>query len=87
MGNNVTIPLPLLKNLITLLEYWDVSLFDRAVRDDYWDALCALRLKQLKLDIHAAYTMMAKAPNENARLMARIEYLRLKNQLAADNDF
>ena len=85
MGNNVTIPLSLLKNLIDLLEYWDVSLFDRAVRDDYWDALWALKMKRLKLDIHDAYTLMVRAPNEDARHSARIEYLRLKSQLSADN--
>lgn len=83
MDKNVTIPLPLLKNLITLLEYWDTSLLDRALREDYWDALWALKTKQLKLDLHDAYTLVVKAPNEDARHMARIEYLRLKNQLAA----
>lgn len=87
ISNNITIPLPLLKNLIVLLEYFDVSLFDRAVRDDYWDALWALKMKQLKLDIHDAYTLMVRAPNEDARHMARIEYLRLKNQLLTNHNF
>jgi hypothetical protein len=87
MDKNISIPLPLLKSLIALLEYWDVSLFDRAVQDDYWDALWMLKMKQLKLDIHDAYTLMVKAPNEYARHMARIEYLRLKRQLVADNNF
>ena len=87
MGNSVAVPLPLLKNIIALLECWDVSLFDRAVQDDYWHALWNLKMKLLKLDIHDAYTMMVKAPNEDARHRARIEYLRLKRQLAADNSF
>ena len=86
MDKNVTIPLPLLRNLITLLEYWDVSLFDRALRDEYWDALWTLKMKQLKLDIHDAYTLMIKAPNDDARHFARLEYLRLKNQLIDHND-
>ena len=81
MDKNVTIPLPLLKNLIDLLEYWDTSLLDRAVRDDYWDALWALKMKQLKLDIHNAYSLMVNAPNEDARYLARMEYLCLKNHL------
>jgi len=84
MDRNVSIPLPLLKSLITLLEYWDVSLFDPSVCDDYWDALWALKMKLLKLDIHDAYSMMVKAPNEDVRHLARIEYLRLKGQLGAD---
>ena len=84
MDKNVAIPLPLLKNLVDLLEYWDISLFDRSVQDDYWDALLSLKMKLLKLDIHNAYSLMVKAPNEDARHMARIEYLRLKNQLVAD---
>ena len=83
MGKNVEIPLALLKSLITLLEYWDVSLFDRSVRDDYWDALWFLKLKLLKLDLRDAYSKIVKAPNDNARHMARIEYLQLKNQFDA----
>ena len=87
MDKNVSIPLSLLKNLIDLLEYWDTRLLDRAIRDDYYDTLCALKMKQLKLDIHDAYSLMVKAPNEDTRHRARIEYLRLKNQLNADSFF
>jgi len=82
MQNNVTIPLSLLKNLVTLLDYWDVSLLDRAIRDDYWDALSALRMKLHKLDLREAYAKIVKAPNEDARHLARIDYLRLKNLVA-----
>ena len=85
MGDNVTIPLPLLKSLVVLLEYWDVSLFDRGVRDDYWDALWALKMKLLKLEIRDAYAMIITAPDEDARHKARMEYLRLKNQLVDDS--
>ena len=83
MAKNVEIPLALLKNLVTLLEYWDVSLFDRSVCEDYWDALWFLRLKLLKLDLHDAYSRIVKAPNEDARHKARMEYLQLKNQFDA----
>ena len=83
MGKNVSIPLPLLKSLVVLLEYWDVSLFDRVVRDDYWDILWALKTKLLKLDLRDAYSLILKAPNEDARHTARIEYLSLKRQLDA----
>jgi len=83
MVKNVEIPLALAKSLITLLEYWDVSLFDRPVRDDYWDALWSLKLKLLKLDLHDADERIVKAPNDNARHKARIEYLQLKRQFEA----
>jgi hypothetical protein len=83
MSKNVEIPLPLLKSLITLLEYWDTSLFDRSVREDYWDALWALKLKLLKLDLRDAYARIVKAPDDDARHIARIDYLQLKNQLDA----
>ena len=85
MGKNIEIPLPLLKSLFTLLEYWDVSLFDQSVRDDYWHALWILKMKQLKLDMHDAYALMAEAPDDDARHLARMEYLRLKNLLVADS--
>jgi hypothetical protein len=83
MGKNVEIPLALMKSLVTLLEYWDVSLFDRSVRDDYWDALWFMKLKLLKLDLHDAYSKIVKAPNDDARHKARMEYLQLKNQFNA----
>ena len=83
MGKNVEIPLALLKSLVTLLEYWDVSLFDRSVRDDYWDALWFMKLKLLKLDLHDAYSRIVKAPNDDAMHKARTEYLQLKNQFEA----
>jgi hypothetical protein len=82
MDKNVTIPLSLLKNIIVLLEYWDISSFDQAVRDDYWHAVSALRMKLYKLDIREAYTKIVKATNEDTRHLARIEYLRLKTLLA-----
>ena len=81
MGDNVTIPLPILKSLVVLLEYWDVSLLDRTVQDDYWDALWALKIKLLKLDLRDAYAMIVNARDDEARHMARIEYLRLKREL------
>jgi len=83
VGKNVEIPLAMLKNLVSLLEYWDVSLFDRSVREDYWDALWFLKLKLLKLDLHDAYAKIVKAPNDDARHKARIDYLQLKRQFDA----
>jgi len=88
MQQSVTIPLSLLKSLIELLEYWDISLFDLAIRDDYSNALSALKMKLHKLDLREAYAKIVKAPNEDVRHTARIEYLRLKNLLddLADSD-
>jgi len=83
MGKNVEIPLALLKRLVALLEYWGVSLFGRPIRDDYWHALWSLKLKLLKLDLRDAYTRLVKVPGDDARHMARIEYLQLKNQFDA----
>ena len=87
MVKNVTIPLPLLKSLVLLLEYWDISLLDRAVRDDYWDALSALKMKLLKLDLRDAYSRIIKAPNEDARHIARIDYLQLKNLFSSISEY
>jgi hypothetical protein len=83
MGKNVTIPLTLLKRLVALLEYWDISLFERNIRDDYWDALCSMKMMLLCIDIREAYARITKAPNEDARKKARTAYLQLKNQLSA----
>ena len=81
------IPLSLLRTLIILLEYWDTSLLERTVRNDYWDALWMLKTKQLKIDINDAYTRLARALDYDTRHLARMEYLRLKNQLLEHNNF
>jgi hypothetical protein len=88
-AKNVTVSLQLLKNIVVLLEYWDISLLDYSLRDDYWDALWAIKTKLLKNDLREAYARIVQAPDENARHNARIEYLRLKNQLVAvaNSDF
>jgi hypothetical protein len=86
MGKNVTIPMPLLKKLVDLLEFWDISLFDRGIQDDYWDALWALKMKLLKIELRDAYAMIIKAPNEDSKHNARIQYLRLKNQLRDEEE-
>jgi hypothetical protein len=83
MSNSVKIPLPLLKSLVDLLEYWDTSLFERSVREDHWNALWTLKLKMLKLDLRDAYARIVKAPNDDDRHKARSEYLQLKNQFDA----
>ena len=88
MSKNAEIPLPLLKTIITLLEYWDTSLFDCSVREDHWHALWALKLQLLKFDLRDAYARIVKAPDDDARHMARMEYLQLKTQfdaIAADS--
>jgi len=90
MGKNVAVPRPLLKTLVALLECWDVSLFDRSIRDEYWGALWALKIRLLKLDIRDAYAMIAKAPDGDARHVAHTEYLRLKSHfdsVVRDSDF
>jgi hypothetical protein len=86
---NVTVSLQLLKNIVVLLEYWDISLLDLALRDDYWDVLWALKNKLLKNDLRDAYARIVHAKDEDTRHNARIEYLQLKNQLiaVANSDF
>ena len=83
---NVTIPLSLLKSIIILFEYFDTSLLDFAAFNDYWDVLSALKLKLLKLDLREAYSKIITAPNQDARDIARIEYLKLKNLVVDASD-
>jgi len=80
-GTNVLIPIPLVKQVIDLLGYWDISKYDYSIRDDYWEILKSLNIKMQKLELRDAYAKMINAENEDRRHDARIEYLWLKNRL------
>jgi hypothetical protein len=78
---SVLIPVPLVKQIIELLDYWDISKYDRAIRDDRRDVLQELNVKLHKLELRDAYSKMVNADNEDRRHDARMEYLWLKNRL------
>jgi hypothetical protein len=75
------IPIPLLKRVIELLEYWDVSKYDRSIQSDYDDVLRALNVKVQKLDLRNAYARIISANNQDDRDDARINYLWRKSLL------
>jgi len=82
MGKNVLIPIPLVKQIIELLGYWDISKYDRAIRDDHSDVLLSLNLKLQKLELRDAYAKIITADNEGSRHDARINYLWQKNRIS-----
>jgi len=84
MSKNVLIPLNLLKQIVELLGYWDISRYDRVICDNYHDVLKELNVKVKKLELHDAYTTILQAGDEDARHSARIEYLRQRNQIAKE---
>ena len=81
MSKNILIPMDLLNRIVELLEYLDVSKYDRVIQDDYCDVLRALMIKMKKIELRDAYANIIKAKNVHDRDWARIEYLQLKSQL------
>lgn len=81
MSKNVMIPLSLLERIIELLDCWDVSGCDCQVRCDYHNVLGELIWKKKKLELRDAYAKIIHTDDENARNLARIEYLRQKSIL------
>ena len=81
MSKNILIPMPLLGRIVELLEYWDVSKYDRVIQDDYCDILRELMVKMQKIELRDAYASIIKAKDTDERDWARIEFLRLKRQL------
>ena len=73
--------MPLLGRIVELLEYWDVSKYDRVIQDDYCDVMRALMVKMQKIELRDAYANIINAKSTDARDWARIEYLRLKSNL------
>ena len=79
MSKNVLIPLPLLERIVFLFESLDVSNSSNCC--DYYDVLRLLKVKMQKLELRKAYANIINAGGEDARHVARIEYLRQRNQL------
>ena len=81
MGKSVLIPISLVKQIIELLGHWDISGYDRTVRDDYGDILNSLNVKLQKLELRDAYAKIIAADNQDDRHDARINYLWHKSRL------
>ena len=81
MAKNVLIPLTLLEKTISLFESLDVSNFSNCY--DYYDVLRELKVKMQKLELRNAYTKIVLAQDDDARHVARIEYLTQRRQLGS----
>jgi hypothetical protein len=75
VGNNILIPLALLKRINELLDYWDISNYDRVVCDDYYAIKQEQDRKMQKIELRDAYSKILRAKDEDARHSARMEYL------------
>jgi hypothetical protein len=78
---SVLIPVPLVKNIIELLGCWDISNYDRVIRDNHSDVLHLLNIKMQKLELRCAYSKIVAADNEDRRHDARMEYLLHKKHI------
>ena len=81
MDKNVMIPLPLLKQVIELLDYWNLSGYPEDFHRLFGDTLWQLKVKLKKLELRDAYANIISAKNEDVRHEARIDYLWLKNRI------
>jgi hypothetical protein len=84
MSKNVLIPVGRVRQIVELLEYWDVTGYDRVILDYHYCILQELGAKLKKLELREAYASIIHANNDDARHAARIEYLWQKNQIAND---
>ena len=78
---NVQIPIDLFHQIIDLLGYWDTSKYDISIQDDYNYIVDELNKKRQKMELREQYKNVVNAASEDDRDMARIEYLKQKNQL------
>ena len=81
MGKNVLIPITFVKQIIELLEYWDISKYDLSIRIEHDNILRSLHVKLRKLELRDAYAKIIAARDEDSRDDARIEYLKQKARL------
>jgi hypothetical protein len=88
LEKSVLIPVPLVKQIIELLGYWDVSNYDRVICDERSAILCALDVKLRKLELRDAYAKIIAADSDDQRHDARMEYLWHKariNEMSVDD--
>ena len=75
MGKGVLIPVPLVKQIIELLGYWDLANYDRAICDEHSYIMQELDLKLQKLELRDAYSKIITASSDDSRHDARMDYL------------
>jgi len=78
---NVLMPLDLMKKIVDLLGYWDLSSYDDVIIAEYDFVMAALMKKQQSLDLRQAYSHMLFAKDDSSRDDARVQYLHQKNRL------
>ena len=74
------IPHSLFLRILYLLEHWDIPV-SHDLRIEYCDVLCALIMKSRRLELRVAYSNIISAKDDDARILARIEYLRKRNSI------
>jgi hypothetical protein len=79
--SNVKIPLSLLSLTITLLESLDVSSCPHPTPRRYSTVLFMFRKKQQSLDLRQTYKKVIFAEDEDARLDAKTQYLKEKQEI------
>ena len=71
----------LLNRIVELLDYFDVSKYDRVIQDDHCEVMRELMIKMQKIELRDAYSNIINAKSSHERDWARIAYLQLKSQL------
>ena len=77
---NVKIPLSLLLHTIYLMEHLEVFGYDLAIQQDYHEVYAAFLKKRQDLELRKSYAKIIFAEDEDARLSARMNYLRQKRE-------
>lgn len=76
----VQIPYDTFISLIDALQYIDLSNYDESFKMQFEGIVSILEGKKRKLELRDTYSGILKAKDEDTRDLARIEYLRKRNQ-------
>lgn len=78
---NIQIPYDDFLSLLDVMDYIDIRNYDESFKRQFELIFDVLKDKKKKLELRESYSVVVNSKTDDARDLARVEYLRKKNSL------